>query len=237
MPTLDDPTVFFDDPAVFFDEVPVAPKGIKMAKVITGASRMPLAVLWPTTANVIVKMTGNAGFTTPNPPLATLQTLLTDSQSKSALYDTAVTNASQALAVRDLARQALANALDSEGAYVQNQSGGDEVQILSTGFTVRAHGTPVGPMAQVQNLSVTEGDGPGMVDAHWDPTAGASSSEVASCPGPDPAAGVYTSAALVTASSTTLTGLTSGTRVWIKVRAIGSQGPGPWSDPATKIVP
>jgi hypothetical protein len=25
--------------------------------------------------------------------------------------------------------------------------------------------------------------------------------------------------------------------VWVKVRAIGSQGPVPWSDPATKIVP
>ena len=37
--------------------------------------------------------------------------------------------------------------------------------------------------------------------------------------------------------TTLLSGLVSGTRVWVKVRVIGSQGPGPWSDPATKIVP
>jgi hypothetical protein len=33
------------------------------------------------------------------------------------------------------------------------------------------------------------------------------------------------------------TGLTSGQRVWLRVRGIGSNGPGAWSDPATKIVP
>jgi hypothetical protein len=32
-------------------------------------------------------------------------------------------------------------------------------------------------------------------------------------------------------------GLASGQRVWVRVRAIGAAGPGPWSDPATKIVP
>jgi len=34
-----------------------------------------------------------------------------------------------------------------------------------------------------------------------------------------------------------LKGLTSGRRVWARMRASGNKGPGPWSDPATKIVP
>ena len=44
-------------------------------------------------------------------------------------------------------------------------------------------------------------------------------------------------AATVTKSKATVTGLTSGTKYWFRVRAIGATGPGPWSDPATKIAP
>ena len=41
-----------------------------------------------------------------------------------------------------------------------------------------------------------------------------------------------------TKSSATPAGLTSGTKIWVRVRAIGAGNtPGPWSDPATKVVP
>jgi hypothetical protein len=42
---------------------------------------------------------------------------------------------------------------------------------------------------------------------------------------------------VVTKSSATVTGLTSGQRVGFRVAAIGAAGQGPWSDPATQIVP
>ena len=39
-------------------------------------------------------------------------------------------------------------------------------------------------------------------------------------------------------SSGTIVGLTSGARMWVRVRAIGADPqPGPWSDPAAKTVP
>jgi len=42
----------------------------------------------------------------------------------------------------------------------------------------------------------------------------------------------------VTKSSGTLTGLTSGARMWVRMRAIGAvPQPGPWSDRAAKTVP
>ena len=53
----------------------------------------------------------------------------------------------------------------------------------------------------------------------------------------DPVAGPYATAEQTTASKATLTGRTSGSRVWVRVRGVGPKGPGPWSDPATKIVP
>ncbi len=36
-------------------------------------------------------------------------------------------------------------------------------------------------------------------------------------------------------SKHTETGLTSGTKYWIRVRAVGASGFGPWSDPAVKM--
>ena len=39
-------------------------------------------------------------------------------------------------------------------------------------------------------------------------------------------------------SSVTIDGLTSGTKMWVRVRAVGAgNATGPWSDPATKTVP
>ena len=36
----------------------------------------------------------------------------------------------------------------------------------------------------------------------------------------------------------TIVGLTSGTKMWARVRAVGAgNATGPWSDPATKVVP
>jgi hypothetical protein len=237
MPRYDDPAVFYDAPGVFYDAPAVSPERKRMAKVRTNASKMSLSQLQAAVGNVITKMTGNANFATPNPPLATMSSLLADSQTKAAAYVAAVNAAEQVMTERDLAKKALADAYELLAAYVQNQSAGDEVVILSSGYDVRGTPIPVGPIGQVLNLSVTEGDGPGMLDTQWDPTKGATGYEVALTTGADPATATYTQVALPTGSKTTLTGQTSGTRVWIKVRAIGSEGPGPWSDPATKIVP
>jgi len=173
----------------------------------------------------------------PSPPLAALSSLLADSHAKAAAHVAALNAAEQTRIERDLAKKALADAFEQEGAYVQNQSGGDEVVILGSGYDMRATPTPIGPVAQVLNLSVTEGDGPGMLHTQWDRTRGAMGYEVALSTGTDPATATYAQVALPTGTKTTLTALTSGTRVWIKVRAIGADGPGPWSDPATKIVP
>jgi len=41
----------------------------------------------------------------------------------------------------------------------------------------------------------------------------------------------------VTKSKTAVTELTSGARMWARVRAVNAAGQGAWSDVATKIVP
>ncbi len=49
--------------------------------------------------------------------------------------------------------------------------------------------------------------------------------------------GPWASGRVITKSTATVNGLTSGQRVWFRVAAIGAAGQGPWSGLATKIVP
>ena len=101
---------------------------------------------------------------------------------------------------------------------------------------MRAAKTPQTVPNQVQNLSLTAGDNTASLDVHWDPLANGKTYEVQTSPDPFTTTSFVT-ADTVTKSSTTLTNLTSGSRVWVRVRAINSAGKGPWSDPAVKVVP
>ncbi len=93
-------------------------------------------------------------------------------------------------------------------------------------------------MTQVLDLALTPGDNPGSVDAMWKPVAGARSYErQVNTTEPNVEAN-WSFKKSTSKSSHTLTGLTSGTKVWVRVRAIGTNdNAGPYSDPATKVVP
>jgi hypothetical protein len=113
---------------------------------------------------------------------------------------------------------------------------------LAKVFDLRSAPTPSGPTPQVHNLSLSHGDAGGTVDAGWDSlgSSGVKSYEVQTQLNPlnnDPTVGPWTQQPSVTKSSCTLVGFASGARIWVRVRAIGPNGPGAWSDPATIIVP
>ena len=89
---------------------------------------------------------------------------------------------------------------------------------------------------QVLNLVLTAGDFDGSLDAAWDPVRGASSYEIYISV--DPVSGTsWTFKQSSPKSSAHIAGLTSGAKMWVRVRAIGAANEGPWSDPATKTVP
>lgn len=111
--------------------------------------------------------------------------------------------------------------------YVDLTANGGESMILSAGIAVRAVKTPATIPGPVMNLSVTASDNAGAVDVHWDPLPGAKTYEVQTSADPFTTTS-FTTADTVTKSSTTLNGLTSGTRVWVRVRAINSAGKGAW---------
>ncbi len=193
---------------------------------------------------VATKLTGNGSF--PAPPSApaalTAQALL-------------ITNKLAAITAHDFAgqqltidlrglREAGAVMINQNATYVQttvNQlTGTDESRaaaVVSAGYTVVDATTPVGPMPKVENVKVTQGDADATLDAGWDPIVRGLQTFVVEAT-LDPAALTgWFQAGLTKKSTLTITGLTSGQRYWVRVRAIGAAGPGPWSDPATKVAP
>ena len=188
-------------------------------------------------ADTIIKaMQGNPNFTNPNPSLVQLQDLWTAANTKtnkSAAADLAV---QQAITERNTAIEALVAGLNAEAAYVESISGGDTAKIQSAGMEVRAEASPVGLVDQPEDLATTAGDSEGEIDLSWDKVRGASSYEIQTSPDPITATS-WTHRTSVTKSSVTLNGLATGSRCWFRVRAVGSAGPGAWSDPAVKTVP
>jgi hypothetical protein len=187
----------------------------------------------------VTAMTGNANFTTPLPAAATVATAL-------AAYNTALGNfiAAQAAAKlattnKDTARAALETLLTGRGNYVEltAASAADPAAVVeSAGFSVRSAKTPPSIPPPVANLSITAGDNEGELDLHWEPVNGSTHYNVQTSPEPMTATS-WTPQADVTKSKAAVFGLTIGTKMWARVRAVGPGGIGAWSDPATKIVP
>lgn len=237
MANYDTPGLTYDSGALYDDltPLPLTTKK-KMAKVKFTLSGVPDGDAIQKCSDLKTALTGNATFPTPPVTLAAFGTLITTAQTKLTAADNAAAVAKQATADKDTAIAALAAAANQIAAYVDLTANGDESKILSAGLSIRAARTPQIVPVQVQNLSVTAGDNAGSLDAHWDGMDNAKSFEVQISADPFSDA-TWKPADTVTNSKAVLTGLTSGAKIWVRVRAINSKGKGAWSDVATKIVP
>ena len=189
---------------------------------------------------VIPKLAPAAPATPPIPNLAAKVTALGTKKTAAKTANDAYVAALAGLPALKEARDAAADLLRTEHASlasaVESECKGDPVLLAASGYPLAADNSPTTtPPGQVLNMSVTAGDMDGSVDVQYDPIVNATY-EVQMTTG-DPITGPYTTRAQPTASQVNIAGLTSGSRVWVRVRAIGSKGPGPWSDPASKIVP
>ena len=235
MADYDAPDLTYDSWGVYDAAALPQPTRNKMAKVKLNLDRLTVTELIQRATDIKTAMTGNANFTTPIPPLATVTTQLTAVTTTNSTYETGQITQKTNLTNRDNAVAALIATLTLLGSYVEAASLGDAAKIQSAGMSVRAAKTPSAMPAQVGNLSLTAGDNAGEIDAQWDPNGGKTYEIQTS---PDPVTNTsWTNQPSVTKSKAVLLGFTSGARVWVRVRATGPGGIGPWSDPATKIVP
>jgi len=240
MASYDTPGLTYDS-GVHYDDIilPQPPKRMPKVKVKLALSSKSDADLLTFAQAHVTAITGNANFATPLPSAANFTAALTPYQTALGNFNTAQAAAKLATTNKDTARAALENVLTARGNYVEltASSAADPAAVVeSAGFSTRSPKTPAGVPDPVTNLSITAGDNAGELDLQWDPANGAKTYDVELNPDPMTATS-WIPQSSVTKSKAVVLGLTSGAKMWTRVRAVGSGGIGAWSDPATKIVP
>jgi hypothetical protein len=207
-----------------------------MGKVKLGLNRLSVLERIALAGKIVTSMTGNPNFVTPVPALAditakTTVTLTANDDAQIQRQQAKTATEVLADAAKDLDKILIQAAL-----YVENISGGDEAKILSAGMSVKDVATPVGPLSAPTDLYAEVGGGDGEIDLNWKPVFGAKSYLIQMTTDPNvPDSWAFKRNS--TESFTAITGLTSGTKYWFRVAAVGAAGQGDFSDPAAKYAP
>lgn len=180
---------------------------------------------------VETKLTGNANVPTPNPAIAALTAKRTATIAKRDALVAARATVTQLEGELATLEGELGDLLTTEAATCYSACNGNKDKMLTTGIPIKGAGSPIGPMGQPQNLAARGGDMEGSVDLNWEPEKGASTYTGQKSTSPT---GPWESCYVGTKSGCSVDGLTSGTLYYFRVNAVGSKGPGPWSDIAQK---
>lgn len=139
------------------------------------------------------------------------------------------------IAARNALESALDAALIARANYCAAAQGDNPEALATTALPLKGAPAPVGALPAPGNLEATFGDNAGEVDLSWDRLYGALSYETQCKEHTDGTP--WQPAKTVAQSKATITGLTSGKVYAFRVRAIGPDGPGPWSDESVKMAP
>jgi len=231
-----DSGVTYDSGARYDELTPTKRKRMK-AKSSLNVSSLNSAEIAQLTTNILTAMTGNAHFPTPAPALAEVQTGLTILTTKINTSEVAADAARTALAEREAATQDVRELLNPLAAYVDLISDGAEAIILSAGMPLRPERAPL-LVGQVQNLRLTASDENGEINAGWNRVKGTRINRVQISRDAGTPPTNWEEKLTTTKSKCKLNhDLVSGTKVWVRVKAIGANNEGPWSDVAWKTVP
>jgi len=148
-------------------------------------------------------------------------------------YQTALAGSNTAL--KQSTREALEETLFALAVNLETQADGDIAKLSTTGFDLRKKAVQgEGLVAAPQNLRVKHGPLSGEVLLRCAPVPRASAYEARST---QDLAAAWTEHPPCTSSQRILIpGLQRGKDYYFEVRAIGANGPGPWSDIATLMV-
>lgn len=185
---------------------------------------------------VVTKITGNADLPNPAPSLAVLTAGVVAAEAAQALVE-----ATEALLKEqrlDVVAKvdAMVKLMDLEASTAEGATGGEEVKLVGLGFEVQQAAQAIGEMPVPQNLRATSADSEGELDCVTDSIYGFDSMEWQTTENPNDGAS-WVTREINSQSVVKLKNLPSGKRLYVRVRAIGPLGPGPWSDIASKMVP
>jgi hypothetical protein len=192
---------------------------------------------------ILVKMTGNAGFPEPwapqVPTLLQLTEALADYRQR---YIESATRDTLKIRARREARELVADMLQGIASYLELVSQGDLRMLETTGYDLRidaARGGVGGSdlLDPPVDLRLSHGRVSGTVAVRVGPLRGAKSYEVELADSEGGAPGAWRHATTSTAGlRILLQGQSPGRHVWVRVRGVGSAGPGLWTEPARLMV-
>jgi hypothetical protein len=208
-----------------------------MPKTKLNFRNLPVSAKIAKAKQIVTALTGNPNFPSPNPPLADIAAVITQTETKSSERDAAQQLAKTKTTELNAFVDELDGVMSQIAGHLDSVAGNDEAKILSAGFDTRAAATATSqPPPPPSSLDTTIGDHDGELDASWDTVAGAKSYVIEISEDPPTPTG-WKHAGVSTKSKFTIEGLQSGKRYWIRVAAINTAGQSGWSDPATKIAP
>ena len=159
-------------------------------------------------------------FATPDPDLATLLTHIT--AYKDALTQTVMHPGRDATLAKKAARKVLENDLKTLGTYVNLVAKGDADIVALSGLPSYTTGgsAPVVTRSAPTNLSLKQGQNSGSIDFSCKQSVPSDPLEVQTCTGDPNVEANWGGSRTFAASSGTLTGLTPGAVIWVRVRSV-----------------
>jgi hypothetical protein len=186
----------------------------------------------------ITAMTGNAFYpaATRVPTDAQVQAAQTDLSTSQSAVDAAEIVWKQAIQLRDQKEEAWDTVITARANNCEAVTPTDLAALASTGFPLRTGGGPIGSLPAPGDLRAAPTANPGEIELRCNAVKGAGSYEW-QCKLHDNVTTPWSDIKTVTTSRILVPSLTPGALYAFRVRAIGSAGPGTWSDEAVQRAP
>ena len=186
----------------------------------------------------IAAMNGNTNYPQPTrvPTDVQVQTAQDELATAEADVDNAAVIWKQKIQVRDQKEATWDTVFTARANNCEAVTPNDAAALASTGFPLRSSGAPIGSLPAPGNLRATATDNEGEIELRCNTVKGASSYEW-ECRLHDTPGAPWAAIKSTTAAKLLVTGLIPGTLYGFRVRAVGSAGPGTWSDEATERAP
>jgi hypothetical protein len=222
---------------LFYGQLLPEEKGHKvMARVSAKLWKFGILQLLQFLQNLITAATGNANAPTPNPHLVTLQGLYDDGVTKNNAYTAAQDACTAALAERDEQIRLIIAGINAYANSMETHTMFDPVKLQTLGLPLRSAPVAPQPVTMVAGLTTSTEDVEGVLNVRWNSQSQAVSYEVQHSADPDALTG-WVSLMPIARTRLKLTGLPSGQKRWVRVRAFNDLGPGAWSDPSSRMIP
>lgn len=186
-------------------------------------------------SSIVVAMTGNDNFTTPNPSLEDIATAISDLET--AQQQIAGNGGGTKLTTARNAKRKQLTALMSQLInYVNNVADGDADVIKSAAFNLKKPPVRRGRLSATSSIDA-RGMEESIVKVNWKTVDGAATYRVQMSNDVSPLAWQEFAGNLVTDTKTEVTDLPSGNKLWFRVIAVNAAGEGAPSNPAVVRVP